>query len=183
MTVSDQQDFDAGGSAEPEGLLPQFQTFSGQAEFVSLVRSCVVSACEQGTVNLVFCDTDFSNWPLDDEAIIAALQSWANSTSNQRMLVMVAATYGFVEQNHGAWVRWRKIWDHRVQCWQLNAQADPNLPGVFWSRQSMVVVHDRERCTGMMSREGQRIIREKGRLDEFIRQSDPAFPASTLGLW
>lgn len=171
--------------AEPENGQTPSQTglFLGQKEFVIALKDCICQACEQGANTLILCDIDFSLWPLDDGEVLAALQRWANSTSNQRMLMMVASSYAFIDQQHGGWVRWRKMWDQRVQCWQVGEQRDPNLPCVFWSEHSMLKVLDKGRCMGRVSSDRLQLSQGKAQLNEYIRQSDPAFPASTLGIW
>lgn len=173
------------GAVQPPGLpdeLPEFERFQTSENFARLVCACIVDACAHGANTLILCDTDFSGWPLSNAEVIEALQGWAHSTSNQRLLTVVAANYRAIERRHGTWAHWRKTWDHRVQCLQYNADPVPELPGVFWCERSVLLIQDAERCGGIMTRTRQRIVREKSRLDEIIRQGSAAFPATTLGL-
>lgn len=160
----------------------EVQNFNGPQQFAHAVQQCIVHSCEQGAVNLILCDADFSAWPLDDDRVVSSLRAWANSTSNQRMLTMVAATYAIVEEQHGMWVRWRKTWDHRVQCKQLSTLSSSDFPCIFWSQHCVLTLFEKKHYSGRVSFERQKIVQEKGRVNELIRQASPAFPASTLGL-
>ena len=56
----------------PEGRL------QGRRLFADLVRQSLATAAAEGWQHLVLCDTDFSDWPLGERAVVASLQAWAH---------------------------------------------------------------------------------------------------------
>ena len=156
--------------------------FQGEKALTGALERCIIDACEQGVNTLCFCDVDFAWWPLSNERVIEAMTGWARSASNQRRLTVVAATYSMIEREHGVWKRWRRNWNHRVQCLQIEPEFDANLPCVFWSEKLMLTVQNRETCVWGVSLDKQGLVVMRQRLEELKKCCVEAFPATTLGL-
>lgn len=166
-----------------EHVTVQPGVFQGEVNLRQGLRQSMIYACEQGAKTLIMSDVDYSVWPLSNQQVLAALSSWASSSSNQRQLIMMAATYTLIEEQHNAWKRWRQTWSHRVQCLQIRQEFDPHLPLVFWSECVRLTVRNRETVTGHLSYDTRDIIPARVTLDEQISRCEPAFPVSVTGLW
>lgn len=160
-----------------------FIKFTGKSDFPRLLCESLIEACEQGANQLILCDSNFANWPLSDDVVIEALNVWANSHSNRRVMDFVASTYGDLVEQHDPWVLWRRRWSHRVRCWETNEEQMISAPCIFWSEYCVLVVNQLEKSDGFVSREKMRIAQVRSQLNEILRNADAAFPATTLGLW
>ncbi|MGL4666544.1 MAG: hypothetical protein ACRCWR_01280 [Saezia sp.] len=160
----------------------EIKPFQGEEKLAEALQKCIIYACEQGASTMYFCDSDFALWPLGHEEVVAAMTQWARSSSNQRRLTVIAATYLLVEREHAVWKRWRQNSSHRVACLQIEPEFDSNLPCVFWSDKIMLSLQNKGMCVGLVSQEKAELTPMRLRLDELERCCAPAFPATTLGL-
>ncbi len=153
--------------------------FEGRSDFGGGVRAALACAAREGWPELVLCDFDFHDWPLGDRDVEASLQVWA---ARGRRMTLLAAHYDEVVRRHARFVRWRATWDHIVECRKAPARERQELPGVLWSGRWVLQRLDPERCTGVAGGEPERRVQVRQVLDEWLRRSTPAFPATTLGL-
>ncbi|AVS84351.1 hypothetical protein C8239_05840 [Paracidovorax avenae] len=153
--------------------------FEGRSDFGGGVRAALVCAAREGWQELVLCDFDFHDWPLGDRDVEASLHAWA---ARGRRMTLLAAHYDEVVRRHARFVRWRATWDHIVECRKVPARERQELPGVLWSGRWVLQRLDPERCTGVAGGEPERRVQVRQVLDEWLRRSTPAFPATTLGL-
>ena len=163
---------------ENPGALPQGR-FSGPAEFAELVRAALAAAAAQGWREIIICDSTFEDWPLGERTVAQSLNDWSKSG---RKLTMLAKNYNEVMRRHARFVTWRRTWSHIVEC-RSNASISPDdMPSALWSPVWVCQRLDLTRCTGMSGHEAARRVALKERLDECLRLSSPAFPATTLGI-
>ncbi|AVS87821.1 hypothetical protein C8238_05755 [Paracidovorax avenae] len=153
--------------------------FEGRSDFGGGVRAALACAAREGWQELVLCDFDFHDWPLGDREVEASLHAWA---ARGRRMTLLAAQYDEVVRRHARFVRWRATWDHIVECRKVPARERQELPGVLWSGRWVLQRLDPERCTGVAGGEPERRVQVRQVLDEWLRRSTPAFPATTLGL-
>ncbi|MBF9266335.1 hypothetical protein [Paracidovorax cattleyae] len=153
--------------------------FEGRRDFDAGVRAALACAVREGWQELVLCDFDFHDWPLGDRDVEALLHAWAG---RGRRLTLLAAGYDELVRRHARFVRWRSTWDHIVECRKAPARERQELPGVLWSGHWVLQRLDPERCTGVAGGEPERRVQVRQVLDEWLRRSTPAFPATTLGL-
>ncbi|XDF36765.1 hypothetical protein RBH89_06815 [Paracidovorax avenae] len=153
--------------------------FEGRRDFDGGVRAALACAAREGWQELVLCDFDFHDWPLGDRDVEASLHAWA---ARGRRMTLLAASYDEVVRRHARFVRWRGTWDHIVECRKAPARERQELPGVLWSGRWVLQRLDAERCTGVAGSEPERRVQVRQALDEWLRRSTPAFPATTLGL-
>lgn len=153
--------------------------FSGRSEFTGLVRQALAAAAAQGWHEMIWCDPDFSDWPLGERSVVQALNDWAKSG---RKLTMLAENYDAIPRQHGRFTTWRQTWSHVIECHKSGAASSGRLPSVFWSPGWAMERLDSQRCTGVASADLARCMALKERLNEHLAASSSGFPASVLGL-
>ncbi len=153
--------------------------FAGRSEFGDLVRTAAGHAAAQGWREMIWCDTDFDDWPLGERSIVGALQTWAQAG---RKLTMIAKNYDGIVRRHARFVSWRQTFSHLVECRVVGGGAADVLPSALWSPGWVFERLDLERCNGFAGSETIRRVALKERLQERLLKSAPGFPATTLGL-
>jgi hypothetical protein len=153
--------------------------FEGRVAFQQLVRDALAAAAREGWREIVLCDADFVDWPLGERAVTESLQAW--SASGRRM-VLLARRWDEVPRRHARFVEWRRTWAHIIEAHGC-ASADPlELPSALWSPGWVLERRDPLRCNGYSGSEAERRVQLMELLQEWLRRSSPAFPATTLGL-
>lgn len=164
--------------AAPPAPLPS-RRFEGRNEFRQLVRDALACAAREGWREIILSDADFHDWPLGERAVAQSLQDWARTG---RQVVLLARRYDEVVRQHARFVRWRGTWSHIVTAVACPS-ADPlELPSAIWSPAWVLDRIDPVHSNGYCGSEPDRRLRLRERLDEWLRKSSPAFPATTLGL-
>lgn len=160
-------------SALPEGR------FSGRSEFAELVRQAMTAAAAQGWREMIWCDSDFADWPLGERAVAQALNDWAK---NGRKLTLLADHYDVVLRKHARFATWRRTWAHVVECRKSGAASAGRLPSALWSPAWVFERLDTPRCAGIAGAEpaGRNALKEQ--LNEHLLTSSAGFPATVLGL-
>lgn len=158
--------------------LPQGR-FEGREAFGERIRLALAAAARDGWPELVLCDASFEDWPLGERAVADSLQAWAGAG---RRLTLLARSYDEVLRRHARFVTWRRTWDHLIQARACKSVAVSDFPSVLWSPAWTLQRLDLKRSTGVSGPEAERRVVLRETIDECLRQSAPAFPASTLGL-
>jgi hypothetical protein len=153
--------------------------FEGRESFAQLVRDALACAAREGWREIILCDATFSDWPLGERAVAESLQAWSKTG---RRCVLLARRYDDVLRQHARFVTWRRTWSHIIEARGCPSANELELPSVFWSPQWVMRRLDPERSTGMCGSEADRRVALRELLDEWLKKSSPAFPASTLGL-
>ena len=159
---------------------PDYFLIGTREQFHQAIRSALAEAAAQGCHEIVMCDNDFSDWPLNDPALIESLVQWAGP---QRKLTVLARNFDDVARRHARWVAWRRTWSHLVECRannELEAGQMPLLllvPGLLTLR-----LVDPERYRGSVSRRAGDAVLMKELFDAVLQRSEPAFPVTNLGL-
>lgn len=158
--------------------LPQGR-FEGREAFAAMVRDALACAAAEGWRELVLSDASFADWPLGERAVAESLQAWSASG---RRCILLSRRYGDLRRLHPRFVTWRQTWSHIIEA-RGCASADPlELPSAIWSPAWTMRRLDVERCHGVAGSEAERRMAVRELLDDWLRKSAPAFPASTLGL-
>lgn len=167
----------AGASAGPP-TLPSGR-FAGREVFRQMVRDALANAAAQGWHELILSDASFEDWPLGELAVIESLHAWARRGQH---LILLARRYDDLLVRHPRFVRWRQTWSHRIDSRGCR-QADPlEIPSALWSPAWFCQRLDVERCTGVSGSDARHRVELRNSLDDWLRRSAPAFPATTLGL-
>lgn len=153
--------------------------FAGREAFQQLVRDALACAAREGWRELILCDADFGDWPLGERAVAQSLQDWSASG---RRCTLLACGYDEVVRRHARFVTWRRSRDHIVEARTCRG-ADPlAFPSAIWSPGWVMRRLDPERCVGYSGPEPERRVLLRESLQEWLQQSSPSFPSSTLGL-
>lgn len=153
--------------------------FTGRENFRQQVRDALLHAAHDGWVHLILSDTTFDDWPLDELAVVQALQNWSRSG---RQMTLLAANYDVLVRRHVRFVNWRIQWSHIIDCRRCAHRDVHNVPSAIWSPAWVLRRLDVDNCTGMSGSEPQRRVQLREDLDMCLRQSTPGFAASILGL-
>lgn len=165
------------GSAS-SSLLPEGR-FDGPREFAELVRLALKTAAAQGWREIILSDRNFEDWPLGERAVAQSLHDWARSG---RRMIILAKNYDEVMRRHARFVSWRRTWAHVLECRSHAALPADDFPSAFWSPVWVFQRLDLQHCTGVSGTEAKRRVALRERLDECLRMSSLAFPATTLGI-
>ena len=160
-------------TALPEGR------FEGREAFRQLVRDALAAAAREGWREIVLSDPGFEDWPLGERTVTGSLQAWSASG---RRCILLARRYDEVPRRHARFADWRRTWSHVVEA-RGCPSADPQaLPSAVWTPAWSAQRLDLDRCTGHCGSEPERRVALREQLDEWLKKSSPAFPATTLGL-
>ena len=149
-------------------------------EFQNAVRAALEEAAATGAAEIYLVDPDFSDWPLNERAVVDSLARWAGP---HRQLLILGHSFDEMARRHARFLEWRRQWNHLVQ-FRSNEEAEaaqvPSLlliPGVVAIR-----LHDPIRYRGVVS--GRPVDLEECReaIDALLQRSVEAFPVTTLGL-
>lgn len=169
---------DSDSLANPPGELPTGR-FSGREAFEQTVRDALACAARQGWHEIIVSDATFADWPLRERAVVESLQAWARSG---RRFVMLATRFDEVQRYQARFVSWRQTWGHIIECRQCRS-ADPlDFPSAIWSPAWVMQRLDPERSVFVCDAQATRRVGLRQELDEWVRNSSPGLPASTLGL-
>jgi hypothetical protein len=153
--------------------------FHGREAFQQLVRDALAAAASEGWREIVLCDPDFADWPLNERAVAQSLQDWSQTG---RKCILLARRWDDVIRRHARFVTWRRTWTHIIDA-RGCPSADPlELPSAIWTPAWVMERRDLERCGGYSGSEPDRRLVLRERLNEWLGKSSPAFPATTLGL-
>ena len=151
-------------------------------DFVDALLGAVQSALTQRARRMVWVDPDFAEWPLDDPLLLEVLTQWLRLP--QRRLVLLAESFDDVSRRCSRFLTWYRLWAHAVNAFSPEP-GDPRseLPSlVLVEDTSLVHLVDREHWRGRITLEPAALRLCRDRVDALLQRSDPAFPASTLGL-
>jgi hypothetical protein len=159
---------------------PQYSLISSRGQFHDALRSAFAEAAAVGCREMWLCDVDFSDWPLNEVAVIESLTQWAKA---HRKLTVLAQTFDEIPRRHARWVAWRRNWSHIVECRsnnELEAGQMPTMllaPGLFTIR-----LVDPVRYRGSVSRDVADAVQGRELIDAVMQRSEQAFPVTNLGL-
>ena len=161
-----------------DNILPEAR-FEGPLQFAEMIRLAFATAAAQGWRDMIICDNTFEDWPLGERAVAQSLNDWAKSG---RKLTMLAKNYNEVMRRHARFVSWRRTWSHIIECRANTAISPDDMPSAMWSPLWVFQRVDQARSIGFSGAEANRRVALKERLDECLKLSSLAFPATTLGL-
>lgn len=149
-------------------------------EFIDGLRAAFAEAASAGTRELLMCDEDFADWPLNEPAIIDALTKWAMP---HRKLFVLARHYDEIRRRHPRFVDWRRTWAHVMACRAAPELESGEVPTLFLVPSVVCVrLFDRIHFRGSVSRDAGEFLRNRELFDAVSQRSEESFPASTLGL-
>lgn len=153
--------------------------FEGRDSFQQLVRDALATAAREGWREIILADADFGDWPLGERAVAQALHDWSASG---RRCVLLAKRYDEVMRRHARFVQWRRAWSHIIDARGCPGADILEMPSAIWSPGWVLQRLDLERSNGYTGAEPERRLALHELLNEWLKKSSPAFPATTLGL-
>jgi len=139
------------------------------------------TATGQGARQMTWVDADFTEWPLNDAGWLQQLTAWLRLP--QRRLVLLAADFSAIPQQHPRFMAWRRDWSHAVEARQVPPELATGLPRVLLDdRQLSVQLLDPVHWRGRAAQDARvaHLIREQ--VDAVLQRSEIGFPVNTLGL-
>jgi hypothetical protein len=163
-------------SMEPAEYLP----IGTREEFHDAVRSAFAEAAATGRRDILLCDDDFADWPLNEAALIEDLVRWAGA---HRRLLLLARSFDEVARRHARWVAWRRTWSHLVECRANNELESGQMPTLLLMPSVLTLrLVDAERYRGSVSRHTGDAVLAREQFDAVLQRSEAAFPVTNLGL-
>jgi hypothetical protein len=153
---------------------------ASRADFLAAVRAAFTQAEEREAVEIFIVDPSFSDWPLNEPALLDSLARWVDS---RKTLTVFAHDFDELARHQLRFVAWRRQWAHVVRCRsdpELEAEQVPTLllvPGM-----TSVRLLDRVRVRGIASHRAVDLAEGRETIDALLQRSVEAFPVTTLGL-
>lgn len=169
---------DAPATIEPGGALPNGR-FEGRFAFEELILNAFRQAACEGWLEITLSDADFSDWPLNQRAVIDALNAWALTG---RRLTLLSNRYDVVQRFHPRFVGWRRTWDHLVEARLCDEPTRGDVPSALWSPSWCLRRTDRVHQVGFCGTDRSMNVNLREMLAERLRLSVPGFPSTVLGL-
>lgn len=132
------------------------------------------------TRQLWLADPDFTDWPLDEPAVLDALSAWLRQGGRQ--VHMAGLQFETTARRHPRLERWRRDWSHAVNVWiPTEGGLPPLLCGLLaaplWL-QWLDAPDWRMRCTS----DGAHAHTVQLQTADFLQRCESAWPVTTLGL-
>lgn len=169
---------DVHATADTGGPVPSGR-FGGRLAFEALVLNAFQQAASEGWSDMTLSDAHFSDWPLNQRAVIESLSAWVGSG---RRLTLLANRYDAFQRHHPRFVAWRRTWDHLVEARVCDEPVRGDVPSVIWSHSWCLWRTDPVHQAGICGPDRAMNVNLKEILTERLRTSAPGFPASVLGL-
>lgn len=148
--------------------------------FVAALDSALELVLARRARRLVWADADFTDWPLDDPAVLRRLVEWLRLP--QRRCVLLAAEPEALRRR-ARFMDCYRLWSHAIGVYAPAPDDASELPCLLWAEGVVLVQvldkrHWRGRC-GQAATE----LRVAGEgLDALLQRSKPALPVTVLGL-
>jgi len=157
------------------------QTIESHGDFVAALHHSVALAGQHSARRMVWADTDFANWPLDDAALLQRLVDWLRLP--QRQLLLLAADYEDLRRRHARFTAMYGLWSHAIVARAPAQDEAAPLPCLVLAGGTAAVhLMDTEHWRGWISADPGVLRRWQERADALLQRSEVAFPVTTLGL-
>ena len=169
------------GDPGPPGLAGLPPAMDSRRDFITALHGSVQSAVAHGARRMLWADRDFAEWPLDDPALLERTSQWLRRP--RRHLVLLAHNFDDMSRRCPRFVAWYRTWSHGVSALSPPRGDGAELPCLLLVEGTAAVhVADKERWRGRISLDLTEVKQWWDRTDALMQRSDPAFPATTLGL-
>lgn len=152
----------------------------GRPEIIDAWRQLLLGAADANVRELRCIDPDFSDWPLDEPAVLDALMRWARPAG--RMLRLIAQDFGALERRHPRFTAWRRDWAHRFEALRPLESSAGELPTLLLADRQGIELLDRERWRARWLLEPAERRAWMEQCEAIAQRCDLAWPSTTLGL-
>jgi hypothetical protein len=165
----------------PGGSAPLPIEIRSRAELAAAVRATVDAALARDARTLLWADTDFADWPLDDPALLDALTAWLRRPL--RRLQLLAVDYEALARAHPRFAAWRVDWTHAIEARRPEIGDRAGLPTLLIDDGPMCLeLLERDPPNGRAARDAQAAWRTRERIGPVWQRAEAAWPARPLGL-
>ncbi len=154
---------------------------TGHRAFQQVIVDAIVGAAVEGRRELIWVDSDFADWPLDDASLLDTMSRWARQPT--RRLLVVANDFQNVPRQHPRFTSWRRTYAHRIECRSAPAVAVNDFPSLMLAGElySLQLLDKRQwRARWLEDETDHKAWR--GVVDAIVLRSEVDFGANTLGL-
>lgn len=160
---------------------PGGAVIDSRSAFTGAVSDALDAALRQRARRMVWVDADFADWPLEDASALQRLADWLRLP--QRQLLLLANDFETVHLRRARFVAHYRLWSHAIAAFTPAQDAAAELPGLLLvDGVRLVQLFDRAYWRGSVSSEPATLRAAAERVDAWLQRSEPAFPATTLGL-
>ncbi|MDC8785980.1 hypothetical protein [Roseateles koreensis] len=184
---------DSENQAEIKAVVPPASplllgAFEGRQAFLSVLAAAIVEhARPDGCREMFWMDASFSDWPLSDASVLAALRGWAKPG---RRLHLLAQQFDEVSRRHPRFVQWRGRYGHCVTAHACDVDAWPqghSAPAAMFLAEGAdltlsVSLRDTIRWRGVIAADRVSAHHLRVKFDASLQRSYESFAATTLGL-
>jgi hypothetical protein len=164
-----------------QGLIPDPPRMQSPTDFAPAVRWAARASMALGSRRMLWIDSDFTAWPLDDATLLDELTAWLRLP--QRRLTLLAQSWDAVPRCQARFTAWRRTWSHAVDT--LLVPEDESIPlttSLLDDTRVSLRLLDPLRGRGRCSLEPQDAMLLHEQFDALAQRSTPGFPATPLGL-
>jgi hypothetical protein len=149
--------------------------------FAAAVHEALDRALAQRARRMLWIDSDFAEWPLDDPALLQRLTDWLRLP--QRQLVLLASDYELLRQRRARFVAHYRLWSHVIAAFAPAEDDEHQLPCLLLvDRTVLVQLLDKVHWRGWISAEPASLRLAREQTDALLQRSESAFAVTTLGL-
>jgi hypothetical protein len=161
--------------AAPSGLI------GSRGEFQAAVRALLENAHDGAVRHMWWVSSDFSDWPLDEPAVIDGLTRWSRLPGVK--LSWLGQDFERVRRTMPRLTRWRQVFSHVITCRSPEDVSGADMPTLLVADHRLALrLLDRERVRGWLRHDGADVQHAHEEIDVISQRSSEAFPAVTLGL-
>jgi hypothetical protein len=159
---------------------PAPSAIDSRGTFVTAVHAAVQQALVQRARRMLWADSDFVDWPIDDPALLQRLIDWLRLP--QRQLLLLASDYENLRRRARFVERYR-LWSHAISAHGPADEDVAQLPCVLLAEHTRLVqIHDKIHWRGWTSDDPAALRLARDQTDALLQRSAPAFAVTTLGI-
>ena len=160
---------------------PPPQAIDSRRGFVDAVHEALNRAMTRRSRRILWADSDFADWPLDDPALLQRLTAWLRLP--QRHLVLLASDYELLRRRHARFVACYRIWSHAITAFAPTKDDVAELPCLLLADRAVLVqLWDKVHWRGWISTEPAALRLAREQTDALLQRSTSVFAVTTLGL-
>jgi hypothetical protein len=161
--------------------LPTQRTIDSRSGFVAAVHEALVQALARRARRMLWADSDFADWPLDDPALLPRLTDWLRLP--QRQLILLASDYELLRRRRARFVATYRMWSHAIASFAPAEDDVAQLPCLMLADRTVLVqLLDKVHWRGWTSTEPSSLRLAREQTDALLQRSESAFAVTTLGL-
>jgi len=156
------------------------RAIDSRSGFIAAVHEVLDRAMAQRARRMLWVDTDFADWPLDDPDLLQRLTDWLRLP--QRQLILLASDYEGLRRR-ARFVACYRLWLHAIAAFAVAEDDAAQLASLLLADRTVLVqLLDKTRWRGWTSTEPTSLRLARERTDALLQRAEPAFAATTLGL-